>query len=80
MYFVYILENENNRHYIGCTKDIDKRLREHNSGKTRWTRDKGIWKVVYVESLTSREDAFRREKQIKSYKGGRAFKSLLKKA
>lgn len=77
MYYVYILRSlKDYRYYIGSTKDIKKRIEEHNSGKTISLRNRIPLKLVYSEEFTSRTEAFRREKKIKSYKGGEAFKKL----
>ena len=78
MYFVYIIKSINfNRYYIGSTEDIERRLLYHNSGKVKSTKVYKPWEIVYSESYNSRSEAFKREKQIKSYKGGMAFKKLL---
>ncbi len=78
MYSVYILKNNEGRHYVGYTnKEINIRIAEHNHGKCCWTRNKGPWKLCYVECFKEKADAYRREKQIKKFKGGRAFKELL---
>ena len=50
MYKVYIIKSEKTgRQYIGYTEDIDKRLKEHNDGKTRSTKNKGPWNLLYQE-------------------------------
>ncbi len=78
MYTVYILENANEQFYIGYTsKDVQERVAEHNAGKCQWTKNKGPWNVRYTEGYKSKEEAYRREKQMKRYKGGRAFKVLI---
>ena len=78
MYYVYILKNEQGKYYIGySSKRPEERVIEHNQSKSRWTRDKGPWQLLCSESYNTKEEAFRREKQIKSYKGGRAFKKLI---
>ena len=78
MYYVYILKNLEGRYYIGYTsKDPQQRTVEHNSSKSRWTRYKGPWTLVYSEEFSTKENAFKRELQIKSYKGGEAFKKLI---
>ncbi len=77
MYYVYILKSPiSSRHYIGHTSDLSQRLREHNSGKSRYTKAHTPWEIVYTETYTTKQDAYAREMQIKSYKGGRAFKAL----
>ena len=37
MYYVYILKGDK-KHYIGITKDLERRLSEHKSGKNSTTR------------------------------------------
>ena len=78
MYYVYILRIEKTgRYYIGQTKDLAKRLEKHSRGETKSIKNRGKFDVVYVEECSSRSEAIRREKQIKSYKAGNAFKRLL---
>ena len=77
MYFVYILENTAGKHYVGYTSDLGQRIKDHNSTKGRWTKKKGPWHLVYKETCSTKEEAYSREKQIKRYKGGRAFRELL---
>ena len=51
-YFVYILKSEiDGRLYKGQTRDIDKRIKEHNSGKTKSTKGYKPWKLVYFETF-----------------------------
>jgi len=79
MYYVYILENESGNHYVGYTSDLAKRIKGHNSSKSRWTRKKGPWRLVHKEQYPTKKEAFLREKQIKRYKGGEALQKLLAK-
>lgn len=79
MYSVYILRNTvSKRHYIGSTNDLNRRLDEHNRGQTRSTRyGMCTWQLIYKELYDDGLVAKRREKEIKSYKGGSAFKRLI---
>ena len=77
MYFIYIIENTEGKHYVGYTSNLVRRIKDHNSTKGRWTKKKGPWRLVYQEACSTKEEAYSREKQIKRYKGGRAFKQLL---
>lgn len=78
MFYTYVLKNEiSNRHYIGSTSDISRRLEEHNRGQTKSTRQKGKWVLLYKEEFATRIEAKQREKLIKSYKGGNGFKKLV---
>jgi putative endonuclease len=77
-HFVYILKSlKDGKYYIGETADLKRRLFEHNEGWVKSTKYRRPLVLVYSEVLESREFALKREKQIKSYKGGQAFKKLL---
>jgi len=79
MFIVYILRSrKSNRYYIGHTSNIEDRLRTHNAGKVKSTKAYVPWELVYAEEYLSKSEAFKREMQIKKYKSGEAFKSLLK--
>ena len=78
MYTVYIIKSEStNKYYVGFTSDIENRLRHHNSGATTSTKGKGPWKLVYQEKSIDKKSAWLRERQIKKFKGGNAFKKLV---
>ena len=80
MYYVYILQSKvTGGYYIGSCANISVRLRKHNMGHVRSTKAYLPWQVVYSETLISRKKAYRRELQIKSYKGGNSFKALIAK-
>jgi putative endonuclease len=70
MYFVYILLSEkDNKRYIGCTENLDRRLTEHNSGLVKSTKNRRPLKLIHFEKFISKSDAMKREKKIKSKKG-----------
>ncbi len=79
MWHVYILQSmKDKRYYVGCTKQLPhERLAGHNNGDTVSTKKRAPFKLVYYEKIESRSDAFAREKQIKGYKGGNAFRKLV---
>jgi putative endonuclease len=62
--------------YVGITDDIDRRLREHNSGKHLYTKRYMPWELIYSEELASIDEARKREKYYKSTTGRRALKKL----
>lgn len=52
--------------YTGWTNDIDKRLKAHNEGKgAKYTKGRRPVKLVYVEEFKTKEEAMRREYEIK---------------
>jgi putative endonuclease len=62
--------------YTGCTTDLERRVREHNSGNgSRFTRSRLPVAVVYKEERPSRSEALRRERAIKGMR--RSEKLLL---
>ena len=77
-HYVYILQSlKDQRYYIGETCDVEARLHFHNSGKQRSTKSRIPFRLILVEEYPDRETALKREKQIKSWKGGEAFKKLI---
>ena len=77
-YFVYILQSQKDgRYYIGSTRDVEARLIFHNKVLQRSTKSRIPLVLVYSETFTNKLDALKREKQMKAYKGGNAFKKLL---
>ena len=77
-YFVYILQSQKDqKYYIGSTSNVENRLAFHNSGRQRSTRTRVPFKLVYSESFTTKTEALRRERQIKAFKGGEAFRKLI---
>ena len=77
-YYVYIIRSlKDNRYYIGSTSDLAGRLAYHNSGRQRSTRHRIPFELVYSEEYPDQGSALRRERQIKSYKGGDAFRKLI---
>ncbi len=76
---MYILRNDTNKRlYVGTTNSIKRRLAEHNRSKKRSVTHFGNYHLVYSEIFSTRVEAVKRERQVKSYKGGNAFKKLLR--
>lgn len=65
-YQVYILKSlKNARHYTGITIDTDRRLREHNEGKTKSTRPHTPYKIIWTSKFMTKSDALKLEFKIK---------------
>lgn len=68
MYFVYLIKCKDGSLYTGITTDVKRRFQEHKEGTGgRYTRAKGVVKVVYTEKHKNRSKASKREAQIKSW-------------
>ncbi|MBI5476850.1 MAG: GIY-YIG nuclease family protein [Ignavibacteriales bacterium] len=76
-YFVYIIWSEKNKkHYIGQTADVENRLMEHNSGKSRSTKFGKPWLLEYTEEYATRSEAVKRERFLKSSTGWKQLKEI----
>lgn len=65
-FFVYLLRCGDGTLYAGITTDIERRLKEHNSGKgAKYTRSHGAAVCVYTERKCGLSSALRREAAIK---------------
>jgi putative endonuclease len=79
MWYVYILQSlKDAKYYIGSTGNLEQRIIQHNMGATVSTKNRRPFILVYFERYQTKAEALRREKQIKSYKGGNAFKKLFR--
>ena len=73
MYYVYILESGDGRHwYVGVTNNLERRLKEHNEGDGLHTRKYGIWKIKTFIAFHDKNKAILFEKYLKTH-SGRAF-------
>lgn len=76
-YWVYVLENEKSRWYIGQTNNLGLRVAKHNNQKVKSTKNRGVWKLVYKEKLLTRSEALKREEYLKSGAGRKYLKEIL---
>ncbi len=69
MYYVYVLISESSgRLYIGHTDNVERRLAEHQRGKSKYTRKRGPWKVEKKVHCKSRSEAMKLEYKLKRMK------------
>ena len=73
MHYVYLIQNEEGKRYIGYSKDLKRRLSEHNSNDNASTKGHQ-WELIYYEAYKSEEDARERERKLKQ--DGRSRKHL----
>lgn len=66
-WFVYVLACADGTLYTGCTTDLDRRLREHNSSPrgARYTRSRRPVKLLASTSMPDRSTAQREETRVK---------------
>ena len=79
MFYTYLLQSiKDNGFYTGCTKNLKLRFEQHNQGLVESTQDRRPFRLIYYEACLHQEDAFRREKYLKTYNGKRFLKTRLK--
>jgi putative endonuclease len=68
MWFVYILRCSNGSLYVGETRDVVHRVLDHNRGRggAHTSKHRPV-EMVYVEQYSNRDDAYKREQQLKSW-------------
>lgn len=77
--YVYVIQSETGLSYIGQTENLEKRLQQHNLGKSGYTKRCKNWRLVYSEEFSTRKEAMLREAELKSSKGRKFVRSLLDK-
>ena len=61
------------------SQNLEQRLVDHNNGKSKYTKTKIPWEIVYVEECHDSEAARAREKYLKSSAGRRFIKKMIAK-
>ncbi len=78
LYFAYVLKSQSSgRYYKGHCNNLDTRLKQHNSGKTKSIKTYVPWKVIYFEEFDTLEEAIKRERYFKTAAGRRYLSSKI---
>lgn len=78
MFYVYVLRSlKDKKLYIGYTNNLKRRFEEHNAGRNEVTRERRPFLLLYYEACTQKEDALKRELQLKTGFGGEYLKRRL---
>ena len=79
MCYIYILKSlRNNKRYVGSTKGSPaERLKQHNYGSNKWTKQNKPFKLVYSEKHKSATEARKREHFLKSGVGRQEVGKIL---
>ncbi len=79
MHYTYLLKSEKDGEwYTGCCSDLRKRFKEHQDGRVHSTKNRRPLELIYYEACLNQQDAFAREKFLKSGMGKRYLKNRLK--
>ena len=69
-YYTYVLISKKDKKlYSGSTKNLRERFEQHCKGEVVSTKDRRPLELIYYEACLNEEDARRREKTFKSYRG-----------
>jgi len=70
MFFVYILKSvRDGTYYNGSTSNVEKRLKEHNAGKAKYTKGHRPYTAHYTEHCLTKSEALARERFLKTIDG-----------
>jgi len=77
-YTVYILKCKDSSLYIGCTNNIQERIKEHNKSKkgAHYTKIRRPVMLVHTEEYMTLKEARKRESEIKKWRRGRKLKLI----
>ena len=77
MYFVYAIKSlRKDWIYVGITNDLQRRLKQHNSGWNKSTKPYRPFELIYSEEQPDRKAARKQEKYLKSSAGKRWLKNI----
>ena len=69
MYFVYLLQCEDQSIYTGITNDLERRFSQHKNRKGgHYTAAHDAVKMIHTEEFATRSQALKRESEIKSWR------------
>ncbi len=75
---MYILKCGNGLYYVGSTKNLEKRLEQHQLGEgANFTRKHLPVKLVYFETFDRIDEAFKREKQVQNWSRAKKKEALI---
>ncbi|SRR5260221_14772900 len=79
MYYIYFAKSlKNGKVYVGKTnKKPEDRVKEHNQGSNKWTKENGPFKLVYFETYIYEEDLAARESFYKTGFGNKIKKAII---
>ena len=72
-YRVYVLENLEGKFYTGLSDDVARRLEQHNTGQSRWTKGRGPWTIVWQSDELTLSEARKLENRLKRQRGGQGL-------
>ena len=79
MFYIYIIQSQKDgKLYKGFTSNLEKRIKAHNQGEVKSTRNRRPFKLIYQEKYETKKEALQREKFVKSLQGAKTLKNTIK--
>ncbi|MEW6408781.1 MAG: GIY-YIG nuclease family protein [Nitrospirota bacterium] len=79
MIYTYVLQSlKDHKWYTGSTRNLKRRIEDHNNGRIQSTKSRMPFKIIYYEACLNEHDARMREKYLKTAWGKRYLKNRLK--
>lgn len=80
MFYIYILKSlSDKKYYIGQTNNLSDRIKRHNEGRVKSTKNRIPFELIYFEEYKTRSESIKREKYLKSLKCGNEFLRIINK-
>lgn len=78
-FYNYVLKCEKTgTFYTGTTNDLKRRLEQHRKGQVYYTKNKLPLQLIYFEACLNKDDAYRRERYLKTGMGKRYLKNRIR--
>ena len=79
-YIVYIIKSQKDgRFYFGQTNNLQRRLEDHNTGKSSYPKKYLLWDIYTFKEFDSRSEAYKVEKKLKNLKSQKKVIDFIKK-
>ncbi|MFH1582686.1 MAG: GIY-YIG nuclease family protein [bacterium] len=81
-FYVYILECADQSLYVGCTNNLEKRLKQHNESKwgSHYAKIRRPVVLKYSEEFKTLKEARHRESEIKTWRREKKLALILSKS
>jgi len=77
MNYVYTLKSANDEYYLGSTSNLERRLIEHNSGKTKGIKYKLPAELVFSQSYENITETRNIERKLKKFKSRKILEQII---
>ncbi|MEY3921339.1 MAG: hypothetical protein RL634_1100 [Bacteroidota bacterium] len=80
MYLYILYSSKVDKYYIGVSENPNERLLKHNTKHRGFTSIANDWQIKYSEFFSTKTEALKREKEIKSWKSRKLLEAMINSA